>query len=357
MESLLKAGINLKALEYNVDYVKHLVNNTKILAVVKANAYGHGLVEVAKALEKKVTALGVARLEEALLLRQHGIKKNIVVLSELWDQERFTEALLLECVPVLHNLADVLLLEKSAKYNSRIWLEVDSGMARLGLPLSQLAEAIEKLSTLITDNKLVILSHMVDAEAPHAAINQQQIKLFEKVTLATQCQRSLANSATIINFPNTLYDWVRPGILLYGINPTDKIDINKSLQAVMTLTATLLSVRKIAKGESVGYHGGWCSPCNTFIGTVSIGYADGYPRHAVSGTPVLVNKKIATVAGIVSMDTMCINLGPTTDAKPGDTVTLWGNGLPIETVAKHCNTLPYELLSNLGRRVNYHYHT
>ncbi|MFN7098315.1 MAG: alanine racemase [Gammaproteobacteria bacterium] len=350
------AHINLDALQHNVARVKELAPDCRVVGMVKAMAYGHGLLTIAHALES-VDALGVARIHEALQLRKAGIKKPIVLMEgffETWELPIIVEHqldLVIHQVEQLHALTQARLASPI-----HVWLKLDSGMHRLGLPPDQFImawQALHKSRNVKED--IILMTHFASADELDNDYTNQQIKLFNAITRDLPGPRSLANSAAIMQWPTSHGDWVRPGIMLYGISPfTDKTGTELGLQPVMTLQSRVLSIHQQQAGDAIGYGGTFICPENMPIALVAIGYGDGYPRYIpTTGTPVLVNDQLTQVLGRVSMDMICVDLRNIQPPHLGDRVTLWGDGLPVEHIARAANTSPYELVCGVTSRVEF----
>lgn len=346
------------ALQHNLSVIKAMAPHCKILAVLKANGYGHGLTAVAERL-KNVDAFGVARVSEALALRAGGVVKPIVLLEGFFDGDELPILEANNLTPVVHMASQLGVLERaqlSAPLNC--WLKVDTGMHRLGLRPRQLGQVYQRL--LATGNirpNPVLMSHFACADDVADSHTEQQIQLFMRC-LAQLRERgfsgetSLANSAGIVAFPAAHGTWLRPGLMLYGVSPMlNGQGADHGLLPVMTLTTKVIAVRKVRKGESVGYGASWQASENGYIGVVAMGYGDGYPRNVPHGTPVLINGKRYPIVGRVSMDMITVDLGVKPEISLGDEVVMWGKGLPIEEIAALANTIPYELLCNITRRV------
>lgn len=347
-----KALINLPALRANLKQVQNIAPNSKVLAVIKANGYGHGIQRVAQQLSG-ADAFGVASVDEAMSLRQKGFLHRILLLEGL-----FCEA---EIPIVVQNRLDVVihsdyqlewLLNNQISSQLTVWIKVDTGMHRLGFDESQLASVIAKLER--SDNDFVIqtMSHFASADESSdqaKQFTQNQISRFEAVTEKYQYPRSLANSAGLVRYPQSHYEWVRPGIFLYGAG---QLDDAIATQSVMQLESQIIAIKTVTQGESVGYGNTWVAPRDSKIGVVAIGYGDGYPRHAKQGTPVLINGEKLPLVGRVSMDMITVDL---TDANSvvevGNQAILWGKGLSVDEVAHHADTIGYELLCAITQRV------
>jgi len=374
------AIINLSALKHNLAQIKSLAPTTSVLAVLKANAYGHGLERIAKALfsEPEQTkgdchsalmadAIAVARIDEALALRSSGITQPILLLEGFFDNKDLTILASHNLQTVVHNQQQLdAILAAKLKSPVKVWLKIDTGMHRLGINPEQYSYFYQQLteSTNVQDN-IVLMSHLGCADDEGNEATHQQISLFEEITQGCNEERTLANSAGICAWPTSHYQWIRPGLLLYGVSPLS-LDESSSeasrglitdeskhlnIQPVMTLKSSLIAIRELEADEPVGYGGTWQSDKKTVMGVVAIGYGDGYPRHAKNGTPVLVNGRRVPLIGRVSMDMITVDLGIDSQDKVGDLVTLWGDNLPVAEIAKCATTIPYELLCNITRRV------
>jgi len=354
------ATIDLSALVHNYSFVKQQAPNCQVLAVLKANAYGHGLARIAKALsteQVQADAFGVARIDEALALRAAGIVKPIVLLEGFFDANDLHVLAVNNLQTIVHNQQQLdaicspkLILDRPLK----VWLKIDTGMHRLGINPEEFDAFYQQLkASKNVHNELVLMTHLGCADDIENSVTTTQIALFERITDGYTEARSMANSAGICGWPHSHYHWIRPGLLLYGVSPMqdDFSLIKEDVQPVMTLQSSLIAIRKLAKGEFVGYGGAWQSDRETIIGVVAIGYGDGYPRHAQNGTPVLINGRKVPLVGRVSMDMITVDLGIDSQDSIGDIATLWGKGLPVEEVARWSTTIPYELLCNITRRV------
>lgn len=352
MSRKASATISSQALLHNFQVVKQKAPQSKILAMVKANAYGHGMVTVANILQT-ADALGVANIEEALILRQAGILTPIVLMEGFFNQEELGLILEYQLTPVIHHLKQVEALEAIApKIN--IWIKINTGMNRLGFKPSDFNAIYARLKRISSLNIIGFMTHFAQADEIDNLITQDQKELFLDTVKTFPGQKCLANSAAILAWPDTHFDWVRPGLMLYGVSPfSQSTGKNLGLMPAMQLIAEVIAVQSVSKGECVGYGGSWEAQSETTrVGIVSIGYGDGYPWHARSGTPVLVNDEITQIVGRISMDMLAVDLTQLPRVRVGDPVQLWGGALPIELVAKGAATIPYELLCRLTDRVN-----
>ncbi len=347
------ALINSQALRHNMQVVRTQAPTAKVVAVVKANAYGHGLLAVAKTF-KDADAYAVARVEEALTLRSGGIVKPVILLEGFFSPEDLPVLAANNLQTAVHSWEQLEALEKAELPQPiRAWVKFDTGMHRLGV---RPEEAEPFLARLARCKNVVqpfnAMTHFSCADELDNPTTAQQITLFKQLTRSLNGECALSNSAGVLAWKEAHADWVRPGIMLYGISPfADRIGTDHGLMPVMTLKSTLIAVRVAKAGEKVGYSANWTVPRDTKLGVVAIGYGDGYPRMAPNGTPVLVNGRIVPSAGRVSMDMMTVDLGPDATDKVGDEVTLWGEGLPVEQVANYVGTIPYELITKLTPRV------
>lgn len=345
-------NIDLGALQHNLQRVHELAPGCSVIAMVKANAYGHGIERVGKAL-KDADALGVASLEEGLKLREAGIRQPIVLMEGLFFEDEIAEAEKNHFTLVVHHRAHVDLLENAQVQTPfPIWLKVDTGMHRLGIHPSELESLYHRLMTFKSVKKPIgLMTHFAQADTPQSHATEDQLAIFTNVTQHLAGPRSLANSAAILSRPATHADWVRPGLMLYGAAPfAGKTGKDYGLLPVMTLWSRLIAITQVAKGEKVGYGGTWEAPEDLKIGVVGVGYGDGYPQFAKNGTPVLVNGVECPLAGRVSMDMLTVDLRHQPNAKIGDPVILWGAGLPVERVAEFSNTSAYEILTRMTPR-------
>lgn len=350
------ATINLGALEHNLTIARQAAPNCKIIAVIKANAYGHGLIPVANALAG-VDAFAVAHFEEAIALRKQFADKHILLLQGYADEIELALLLSQHIQPVVHSIEQVALLEKIGNKHPDdsfvVWLKLNTGMNRLGLSADEFDECWARLNAIpCLQNNIGIMSHFANADVVEHPGNEQQLQLFSSATSSMKAEKSMANSAAILSMKNSHYHWVRPGIMLYGASPfVDRKAVDDGLRPVMNLRARIIAVNKIKKGQAVGYGSSWQAGNDTLIAVVGIGYGDGYPRHVAENTPVLIQGRRYPIVGRVSMDMICVDLGQQTTIKTGDEVLLWGDNLPIEEIAEKASTISYELLCQITPRV------
>ena len=353
MGRALKAVINRKALELNFNKVREIAPNQKILAMVKANGYGHGIVNVARAL-KTADAFGVACIEEALELRQAGISQRIVLMEGFFNRdEELPEISRLNLEPVIHHRGHIeALAQETGHPPFSVWVKINTGMHRLGFSVEEVPSIWQALSSLPSIRIEGFLTHFSKADEREDPHTQLQITRFFQAVDHLPGVKSLANSAAILGWHDSHADWVRPGVMLYGVSPfVGRCGKEEGLQPVMTLRSELIAIQSLKKGEAVGYGGTYVCPQDTRIGIGAVGYGDGYPRLAPTGTPVLVQGKQVPLVGRVSMDMMTVDLSTQPQAKVGSPVQLWGADLPVEQVAAAIGTTAYELLTGLSTRV------
>lgn len=353
--------IDLTALAHNVQQVKHFAPTAQVMAMVKANAYGHGAVGCLPALHA-VDALGVACLDEALVLQSAGWTKKIVVIEGAFSLSEWQTCLDQQIDCVVHHQQQLdWALTFLPKTETTIWLKLNTGMNRLGFDESEILPIAKQLEE--KGYNIVLTSHFANADVKDHPHNLLQIDKFERVLTQLQSQihqniqGSLCNSAGLINFPQQHHDWVRAGIMLYGSTPlADKTAQQLNLQPVMRLTAQLMAIHELQAGERVGYGSRWQATKPSRIGIVSIGYADGYPRVVNEQAYVMANGKKLPIIGRVAMDMLMVDLtdNPTIDL--GTTVTLWGDSPTIDEVAQWNDTLGYELMCLVTQRPHWHYH-
>ncbi len=351
---MVSATIESGALRHNLSVLRQWAPKSRVMAVIKANAYGHGLVAVARALES-TDAFAVARVDEGLTLRAAGIATPTVLLEGVFDREQLDAAAAANFELVVHTPEQIELLRAAAPGTRfKVWLKLDSGMNRLGFKGSAFGAAHEALSALPSVRSPVnLFTHLASADEPEMSATADQLARFADATRSLAGERSIANSAGMLGFAEAQADWVRPGLLLYGVSPIGgAVGADYGLRPAMTLHSHVIAVKDLAVGEKVGYGGAWTAARPTRLAVAAVGYGDGYPRNLGSGTPVLVNGERAGLAGRVSMDMVGIDVTDLKRApKLGDPVILWGAGLPVEEVAVWADTIPYELLCGISQRV------
>jgi len=352
MTRATRAVINLSALRHNLSIAKRHAPHSRIMAIIKANGYGHGSVAVAQALHQ-ADAFGVACLDEAINLREAGISQPIVLLEGVVHAADLNLVRGYELELVIHHPLQIDLLQQDKGRAIPVWLKVDTGMHRLGVAPAQTGEILQRLNELHTVAQPIrLMTHLANADDRQDDTTTQQLVLFDSATAGLSLETSIANSAGILGWTSSHRDWVRPGIMLYGVSPfVDSQAVDHDLQPVMTLQSELIAINRHQQSEPVGYGGVYRCPEAMSIGVVAIGYGDGYPRHAPTGTPVLVNGQRVPLIGRVSMDMVCVDLRDCPNARIGDPVILWGTGLPVEEVAAMAGTIGYELLCRVTQRV------
>lgn len=351
------AVIDRCALRHNLQQVRRLAPQSRVIAVVKANAYGHGLLEAAQTLQD-ADCYGVARLSEALALRAHGIVKPVLLLEGAFCVEDLPLLVTNDFATVVHSIEQLEALEQANLAQPvEVWMKLDTGMHRLGVHPEQAEAFYQRLSACCNVRQPVnIMSHFSRADEPLADITPKQVQCFQHFVNNKPGQKSMAASSGILLWRQAYFDWVRPGIILYGVSPVDTFSAEQvSLQPAMTLKSNLIAVREHQAGQPVGYGGTWISERDTRLGVVAMGYGDGYPRSALSGTPVWVNGREVPIVGRVSMDMISVDLGPAAADRVGDEVVLWGKELPVERVAAFSGISVYELITRLTQRVTMEY--
>ena len=353
MTRAAEARMDLSALQSNLQRVRNAAPSSRVMAIIKANGYGHGMLRVAKALVS-ADAFGVACLDEALWLRDAGIAQPVLLLEGFYEASELELICRHELAIVVHHEFQIGILEKSrVSAPVHVWLKIDTGMHRLGFDPQQVPNAYRRLTSCRNvAGPLHLMTHLADADSRHDPLTAQQIESFNATVSGFEGERSIANSAAIIAWPQSHGDWVRPGIMLYGASPfNDTVGAAEGLQPVMTLSSKLIAINHFKKGDKVGYGGEWTCPEDMPVGVVAIGYGDGYPRGVSSGTPVVIKNQRVPVVGRVSMDMITVDLRGLPTARTGDTVVLWGGGLPVEEIAQCAKTIPYELLCRVTQRV------
>ncbi|UIP27711.1 alanine racemase [Photobacterium sp. TLY01] len=353
------AYIDTRALRQNMRLIRQQAPGCKLLAMVKANGYGHGLEQVAAGLPD-ADGFGVARIEEALSLRACGVVKPILLMEGFYSPSDLPVLVTNNIQTVVHTIEQLEALEQATlEMPVKVWLKIDSGMHRLGVRPEEFQPFVDRLhASPNVAQPLRYMSHFACADELDSPVTDSQIQTFMSLTQGCRGERSLANSAGILAWPDSHLEWIRPGIIMYGISPfADKAHSAEAygMQPVMTLTSSVIAVRTVKQGEAVGYGGSWVSERDTKVGVVAIGYGDGYPRTAPNGTPVLINGRLVPIAGRVSMDMLTVDLGPDASDQVGDEAILWGQGLPAEVIAEHVGTIAYELVTKLTSRVSMAY--
>lgn len=342
------AEIDLSALRHNLAQVRACAPRARVMAMLKADAYGHGLLNCAQALADQADGLAVARLDEAEKLRAVLPNMPLLVTAAALDADALAWCAAHEVAIALHDegqLVSVLSMDTPPP----VWLKLNSGMNRLGFSDGAFAKVAQRLTA--HGVRGVMMTHFASADEPLKPATRAQVAAFRAVHAAClpDWPASLANSAGVIAHPDSHADWVRPGIMLYGSSPIAGADVD--LRPVMTLKARVLGLQDVAAGQAVGYGGDWVATCNSRIATVGIGYGDGYPRHIAAGAQAWVSGQRVPLAGRVSMDMLALDVTEALHVKVGDVVTLWGENMPVDEVAAHAGTISYELLCRVKARV------
>ncbi|GMW05676.1 MAG: alanine racemase [Gammaproteobacteria bacterium] len=357
MTAATVAVVHAAALRHNLQRVRDLAPGCPVMAVVKANAYGHGAAAVARTL-RDVDAFAVARIEEGIQLREAGISTRIVLLGGVVTMAEAREAVAHRLDLVVHSLWQVDLLESAPGLGPLdLWLKADTGMGRLGLGPADTADARRRLLAWRGCGTLRLMTHFASADNLALDATVTQLAGFRRLTQDWAGDISLANSAAILQWPEsvravTAKNWVRPGLMLYGASPVSgRSAASFGLKPAMSFEARLIAVKSLPAGHRVGYGGDWQCEQESLVGVVAAGYADGYPWHVSRGTPVMVNGWRTRVLGRVSMDMVSVDLTGGPPSAPGDRVLLWGDGLPVEEIASCAGRIPYELLTDISPRV------
>jgi alanine racemase len=346
----ITAAIDLGALAHNLGVARAHAPHAKVFAVIKANAYGHGLLRAAKAL-READGFAVLEFDAAIRLRDAGYTQRIVLLEGFFDAREAVAGAERKIASVVHTeeqfaWTDPLIIRSRLD----VFLKINSGMNRLGFMPDAVRGAYDALQESPAVGKITLMSHFADADGAGGVAAQMAV--FERAVAGIAAPRSLANSAATLRYPETHFDWIRPGILLYGSSPfADRSAAELGLRPVMTLASKIIGVCDLKPGDTVGYGGTFRAERVMRIGIVACGYADGYPRHAPSGTPVCVGGRMTKTVGRVSMDMLCADITDMPDAGIGTDVVLWGEGNPIDAVAQAAGTVSYELMCALAARV------
>ncbi len=346
-----RALIRLGALKHNLGVIRDASPGAKIMAVIKANAYGHGMVTVAENIGA-VDAFAVARLPEAIELHAAGVKKPIVLLAGVLSDEELTAAIRHGFEIVVHCPEQVELLQRCDSGQVVVWLKFDTGMNRLGFDPDAAEELISSLQKFPALKDLRLMSHLASADERGNAVTRQQLRRFSAVINGFPGAVSVANSAAALGWPALQGDfWIRTGIALFGVSPFEgQTGADLGLKPVMQFEARLIAKKPLRKGAQVGYKGAYTAAADSVLGIISAGYGDGYSRHFKTGTPVLLNGRKVPVIGNVSMDMIAVDLGASPGDAVGDIVTLWGRGLPVEEIAPWADAIPYELVCGVMNR-------
>lgn len=349
------ATIDLAAIRHNLAQVRRHAPNSRVMAAIKADAYGHGAVHVARALAGAVDSFAVACLEEALVLREAHLRAPVALLEGILSQQEARLALRHELQVVVHDHWQLEILE-ALPQGARVslWFKLDSGMHRLGFPLGDVPGLCQRLRARPDWDFCGWMTHLACADETGNPATHEQVTAFGQALQGVAGARSIGNSAGLIAWPEARADWVRPGLMLYGASPLPgKLGHELGLKPAMTLDSRLIAVRRYAQGAAIGYGQAYRCPEDMPVGVAAVGYADGFHRALPTGTPVLVQGRRVPMVGRVSMDMISVDLRDVPAAAVGDTVTLWGPDLPVEEIAARAGTVAYELLCGLTQRVRF----
>jgi alanine racemase len=336
-----------QAVQANLQVVRRCAPARRVMAIVKADGYGHGVVRMARALAA-ADAFGVASIEEAVRLREANITQPIVLLEGPFEAQELADITVHRLESVVHHQGQVRMFA-SHSAETKLWLKIDTGMHRLGFAPGEVPTVIAALAR--PARELRLMTHFASAHLRGDPSVEAQLRVFESLAPQSKYERCCANSSAVLAWPTSHADWVRPGIMLYGVSPFAEVTAAAlGLRPAMTVTSTLIAVKQVPAGDNVGYGKGFVCPENMQVGVVAFGYADGYPRHAATGTPILVNGIRTQVIGEASMDMLAVDLRPLREPQVGDPVVLWGDGLPVEEIARAAHTIPYELLCRMRMR-------
>jgi alanine racemase len=353
------AILSTQNLHHNLEIIKKKVPGSGIIAMVKANAYGHGIRSVAKRLCGKVSLFGVASIDEALALRKVGIKDPILLSEGVFEPNELVLASVEGFHVVFHEHTQLEWLKNaSLPLLLNAWIKVDTGMGRLGFFPKDIPYVFELLkNSKKIAHSIPLISHLACSDEKGHPLNAQQIQCFEELARSFDVPKTLCSAAGIFNFPQQAYQFVRPGIALYGVSPIlGQTALDLDLKPVITLRTSLIAVREVPAGTSIGYGATYRCTKNTLLGVIAFGYGDGYPRSAPTGTPVLIHGKRCPIIGRISMDMITVDLSDCPKAQVGDCVILFGEGLLVEEVARcHINESPYALITNVQHRVRFHW--
>lgn len=355
-----RALIRLGALEHNLSVIRKAAPGSRVMAVIKANAYGHGMVTVAQHLTD-VDAFAVARVTEALLLQENGIEVPIVLLAGFMNEVELASAIEHDFQPVVHSIEQLDLLENRRTGALTVWLKVDTGMNRLGFAPRECERIIERLNAMPVISEVRLMTHLSSADELERATTAAQLARFRPLVEGFDGAVSIGNTPGILGWPEVSSAeaefgfkgdaWIRPGIALFGVSPfPNTVGADLGLKPVMQFEARLIAKKPLRAGAQVGYRGSYIADSQTQLGIISAGYGDGYTRQFRTGTPVLINGRRVPLIGNVSMDMIAVDLGPDANDEVGDIATLWGSGLPVEEVAPFADAIPYELVCGVMNR-------
>jgi alanine racemase len=347
-----QALIDHAALRHNLRRVRKAAPESHVWSVIKADAYGHGLLRVAAALRGS-DGFAVARIDEAVRLRNGGFEHPILITGGCYTPEEMSLAARNEFEITIHQNQQLALLDTiPAGDRLTLWLKVDTGMHRLGFAPGEAVGIARKLRGHPSIRQFNLMTHLANADDRLDSATEAQLNIFDEIATSEFSRSSIANSAGVLGFKASHRDWVRPGIMLYGASPfVDSMAADEDLQPVMTLKSHVIALKQCSKGDRVGYGGSYQCPQAMPVAVVAVGYGDGYPRHAVEGTPVLVAGRRLPLIGRVSMDLITLDARHCPEVRVGDEAILWGRGLPVEEIAEQAGTIAYELLCSVTSRV------
>jgi alanine racemase len=352
-QSPIRAVIDTAALRHNLGQVRRAAPASRVMAVIKANAYGHGLVPAARALAE-ADGFAVARLGEGLALRAAGLRNRILLLEGVFSAEQLAAAAQAQFELMVHSFEQLALLEALAGATPvTVWLKIDSGMNRLGFRLEEFAAAYTRLrGNPHVQAEPTLVTHLASADDRRDPRTRQQLEAFATATAGLNGARSIANSAGVLAWPAARTDWVRPGLMLYGVSPfASGTGAALGLRPAMTLRTEVIAVKNVRAGETVGYGGTWTAPRETRMAVVAAGYGDGYPCNTATGAPVQINGRRAPLIGRVSMDMVTVDVTDLPTVGVGDPVVLWGSEVPVEEIAAQAGAIPWDLLCGVSQRV------
>jgi alanine racemase len=347
--------IDTAALLHNLKVITRCAPRSKVIAMVKANAYGCGISSVIPTLDEQVYAFGVACLEEAMAIRALGSRTDCVLFQGVFSPDELQTAATNNCQIVIHQAEQLHWLLTTPLSNPiKVWVKVNTGMHRLGFPPEDVFAILTALSKCPSVHPLIgLMTHLGCADSPDAPVNAAQLAVFNGLNLPSMpLIKSISNSAAIFALPNTHADVVRPGIMLYGVSPfPDQTSQELGLVPVMRFMSAITAIHHYPAGAAIGYGGSWQTQKPSIIGVIAVGYGDGYPRLIAENTPVWVNGQIAPIVGRISMDMLTVDLTAIPSVQIGAPVELWGQHIPIERIAQSAGTIPYELLCKRALRV------
>jgi len=356
----IRMRISRSAFKHNLRRVRALAPDSRVMAVVKCDGYGHGLVEAARSL-RTPDAFAVESVEEGVRLRETGFRQPVVLLSGFHDPAELDTIAFRRFSPVIHHQWQIDAIDKEhMSFVLGIWVKVDTGMHRIGFEPGEVADVLDTLEGMSDVRIEGLMSHLANADdiADPATRKQYQVLVETMAAARRSYPLSLANSPGVLEWPVTHREWVRPGMMLYGCSPVPgRSEADYDLRPVMTLESQIIAIKTVPAGDAIGYGGTWTCTEDTRVGVLMCGYGDGYPRHAPNGTPVWVKDQTTQLLGRVSMDLMTIDLSGLDDVEVGDWVELWGRNVPASVVAAHAGTIPYELVTRVTRRVPRVYET